>query len=1229
MKYLGNQNPAIRSWPIKILASAVLLSLSATMSQTAGSAERLPIGDLEIYKSAEPGSASIFMMLDVSGSMGKGSIKADYGKECDNGNQNSYHEVESETITAVVLDKNGNLQSEITFTPMGCEVGGTGKGKELDRLSRLQIALIMLLADEVYEGKQVNANKKVENKGSLPNNYAIGVGIFGYGNGTKGKVLAPLGKLIPDQRIKLIEEIKNLDSRSLTPTPHALAEAGAYMMGTTTYTEGYKNYSGFNDSVDNSKQNGKYISPLTKDQCSGNGIYLLTDGEPNGSSNDIAKGLMNKSLQDSSLSVDSCSALSGSNNTAWGCMAEYAQILRNPLNPSRLPIKTATAGFGKTFAGMNGTREIIIKDNEKKQVVNCESGNNVNSDARNLCRLGARYSDEQYISATDKAKAFGNGGFYYIAGDNEGSTTIGNSIADFATSLLQVINTAPSGTITIPEDPYQTANQLPYAYLPMLEPSIASASSIWGGNLKKYNLNQGTLYGKNSSMLYKNVAGELSDTTQDLWQTANFIKDGDTVNNEIKAGGVYAQLRSPKSGLASLRTLYVEDVTANNDPILRKLSVDAAGKPVGFNGLIDPIYNELNKRRLLSFLGFDDLIGLDGKATNNTSVANLVLAPPIQEIKVLGGVVHSTPTAISYSATLDDNGRITNTRDDYVLFGSMDGALHLVDSDEGKEEIAIVPKYMLQAQPEALVDGSIKAVVGQPYFGVDAPWLVTTNYKYDLGTKSNNTKKVTVDTENNKGMFAYGGLRMGGEAFYGIDISTKSIPKILFTITPATTNFSRMGQIWSKPTAAKIRMGKNADPIDVLVFGGGYDMKYEADNYVPTINAPAKGNAIYMINAKTGALLWSTSYNLTNNNKMIHSIVGGITVLDRDNDGLMDHLYAADLGGQIFRVDFQNARPAKFGFSEVTGFSEKRVIQILNSTPTVINDKKFAYRFYERPVVSFYRNEGGPSNGKIFAMVNVISGNRSAPLSTLRDGNTYANRVYGIIDSDVAKANIYDGTPTLTVQNLTETNLVNLSTELGLNPTADKKKTAKAGMIAGTKQGWYYPLTRFDGFNDVRYNKGVGDSVVINDLLYTTVYNPDKQYNDVASCTAKIAGGSERQLYCLPYGICMDDSSMSGTGGYVPAGQGIQELTLGAYNKNNTDLKVLIGTSTLTDRIDAAKRSVYGTDTNKNGSNIKDLVYTGSTKPTQSNGDGSAAEFLFNERYTLQPKAWYEQTEGK
>ena len=1223
MKHMNQRQSVIRSWRTTALSAAILISLTAISTPVNSATDNKEIGDLEIYQPAKPGAATIFMMLDISGSMGVvptyDSINKDYNVSCP---RRGYGELSSEEIKAYVRKSDGSTQL-IKYQPKGCTITSGWLWNQttktyLDRLSRLQIALINLLADEVVDN---NGNKvPAAEKGSLPNDYEIGLGVYSHNNDSKtGVVLVPTEALKPDQRIKLITKIGGLEALGGTPTAQALAEAGAYMMGTTTKNSPYSSYSGFDNSVvesKNPKDRTKYKSPLNSSECSGNGIYLLTDGVPGNSSDEVAKTVMNASLIGTSATstVNQCNSLGGTTSQAWGCMAEYAGLLRKhtvsgetPSAPRKsLPINTATVGFGSEFKGLNVLKDIYVNGTPEK-IIDCESGSVATNETniRNLCRLGERKDD----NAT--RQVFGGGGFYYT----EESKDIAASITDFAANLVQVINTAPSGTITIPNDPYRASNQLGYAYLPMLDPDIASTSSIWNGNLKKYKLNQGTLFGKNDQKLYKDISGELNSDAPDLWQNGN-----SSGSNKIDVGGVYARLKAPNSA-SSMRTVYVEDYTSKDDktPILRKLSV-VDGKAVGFDALVDVdkdadtgTYNQLNKRRILSFLGFDNLLNDRALAKDNVKVEELTLTAPTKEIKVLGGVVHSTPEAVSYSATLDNSGRIIDPRDDYVLFGSMDGALHMADAESGEETFAIIPRQIIINQAEALVSDSKKREVGEPYFGVDAPWLVVTDYKYDLDSTP---KKVTVDEKPGKGMFAYGGLRMGGEAFYGMKITKKTAPEMLFTITKdglSSTDkkvikkegFERLGQIWSKPTAAKIRINKDdANPTDVLIFGGGYDKAYENDGYVATSLLPAKGNAIYMINAKTGELIWSTS-GLIEEGKdvsMFHSITGEITVLDRDNDGLTDHIYAADLGGQVFRVDLQNARTDKFGFEEITKFSVKPPIRILDASPK-LSEAKYAYRFYERPVVSFYRREGGPDNGKLFALVNVISGNRSSPLSELRTDNKYANRVYGIIDSDVTRSDLY----TLTkrkVENLTEENLVNLATTLGPQPNKEKKNDTKELMITGSSQGWFYPLIRFDGKNNVKYNKSMGDSAVINSLLYTTVYNPLKQYGSTDKCSARIVGGSERQIYCLPYGICSEETSINGTGGFIPAGQGIQELALGAFNKDNTNLKVLIGTTTLAERIKADNR------VNFNGG-----------------GDGSGSEYIFNERYTFQPKAWYERSQ--
>ena len=1311
MKDISNRQSERRSWRTTALTTAVLMALSMTSVSVNSAANGKQIGDLEIYEAAEGGKITITMMLDTSGSMSAlvPAVKAD---ACDLPVGVSSNNIKTETSSTTPYDR------------VYCLVTINGQQeKYYDRLTRLKDALFTLMDSAQLDPKRVAIGiGQFSSQSESNNNYTSADGTSGKimvpaalvspaqrtaiknavaalkgDNGTPtANAYAEAGAYmmgtntsvsITNPREEYVKSgsryykctswsgtgcIDTNNSNISSSNGYIVADCQRYINSTClskskTQSSADWGFSGFEKSFRDVKSGANYVSPLTSSSsCDGRGIYFLTDGEPNSSPTPLP--LMKSALGSKGTAFNPATLGTLPNGSNYGNgmpeVGAFAKAIRDPaLNPlgKNNPILTAVVGFGSDFnvdRAEDATRpeaDRVIRtlsylnasgEEETGEFYNCNKIANI--DAKNACNWGAK----SHPKLTGVGK-FGEGGFYSAQSTDD----IVNSIVNFVADLNQTLPSAPSGTITVPNDPYQASNQLAYAYLPMLAPAVSSNDSIWKGNLKKYSLNQGTLFGKKDSKLYSNIAGDLSDSTQDLWQTSTTTSG----NSAVDVGGVYAQLRTPKSGRSSVRKVYVEDyeTLASKKPILRELSVDNAGKPIGFNLLVDTTtYTQQNQLRLLNFLGFDEAVSQSGQQIDlvltsaitspNLIVSNLTLVQPIKEIKVLGGVVHSKPTAISYSATLDENGRVTSDlskRDDYVLFGSMDGALHLADSDDGKETVAIIPRSMMINQTEALVSNSTKANVGQPYFGVDAPWLVTTDYKYDLPTGST-SGGVTVDDSTGNGMFAYGGLRMGGEAFYGIDITKSTAPKALFTITSEGLNgtvsndFARLGQIWNKPTVARIRLTRDADPIDVLIFGGGYDMQYESEDYVASSTTPAKGNAIYIINAQTGELIWSASKDSNagstvtsrTNENMLHSITGEITILDRDNDGLMDHFYAADLGGQVFRGDFQNARPEKFGFKAVNTATVKRVTRILDTTPSGTTDKKFSYRFYERPVVSFYRSEGGTNNGKIFALVNVISGNRSSPLSTLRSNNDNANRVYGIIDTDVGRRDLFTAADaSLGVANVKESSLVNLAATLGNTPTENIKKDTQT-LLMGTasiaaKNGWYYPLTRFDGYNNVRYNKGIGDSVVINNLLYTTVYNPDKQYGTVDSCAARIAGGSERQVYCLPYGICMDSASVTGTGGFTPAGQGIQELTLGAFNKDNTNLKVLIGTTTITDRILADNRNNYNAGGKvNNGTGIKvDSNIKGTSGVKVTGGDGSAVEYIFNERYTLQPRAWYER----
>ncbi len=1283
---------------VKPLCYAVALSMVA-FPVNAG---KNNLGDLEIYKAAESGGAVLTLMLDTSGSMDT----KDFGVE--------------------------------------------------SRLTILKKALIELLSKKDANGNYTLSSDNMIGLGQ----YSVDKDGNGSVDGKAGSILVPARKLDEVQRNKLIATLTGFRANGNTPAANAYAEAGAYMMGTTTTElkegkrirkvlgriEKYYNSSGGNwlysiqkctsgnsTTVDNyygtdfyvcnnnqfqtvavaysgsgnridkyfdiakdeipskvddffevndslgyyseivggdkevkdtaesgytvSVQEAKdpnndylnYNAPVSDSQCSGYGIYFLTDGEPNASSNSIASGLMNLSLEgnNSSLSLDGTCAgglVNNGSTTGWACMGEYAKKLRDVTNPSKRSILTATVGFGRSFAGIKTS-----VDGAGKTVYHCDDRDPTSSiipsqNAKNLCKLGS--------------EAYGGGGFYYTTD----ADSLAASVSSFTAKLTQIIETAPSGTITIPNDPLSATNLQPFAYLPMLEPKVAGSQFVWPGNLKKYNVSQGTLYGKSnfpfaeSARLFVDddddgFPDDLSKSTQDLWSTTDYKNDkGEIANNSIYAGGAYARLRAPTAGTnaSTTRNVYVESGTGSNAKLVNIQVTD--GSVIGFDQLDDE-YGVAEKLYLLSFLGYN--VPTDAAATIaalspaeqlikfNTIVSN----PPTQEIKVLGGVVHSKPKQVSYGATFTDDGEISNDesdRDDYIMFGSMDGALHLVSAEKGEETFAFIPKVIIKGQLKALKADS-EGAVGRTVFGVDAPWTSSSVLEYDFSGTSKKVKATSVK--------AYGGLRMGGKGIYGLDLTTAKTPKFLFSKNASDTGFDRLGRVWSEPTVAKIRVKKGLkyESKEVVIVAGGYDMCYENPNFkLKSVGddtscetkKQAEGNAIYILDADDGSIVSSISGSNTGTNhtkvdSMKHSVVAGVTALDRDDDGNVDHLYYADLGGSVYRVDL-NAGATNANVV-------KRVVRVLDASSGQI----LPYRFYERPIVSFYTSP----YQEIFASVTVASGDRSTPLSMLR-GTENPNYLFNLFDYDIAQSRIFSYTNTeLITEDKTVADLVSLpfkqnSTLSNLTNRRDVLEAIAKGEYDDTQKryiydnaGWRYPLTYFDGYSGVEGVKSVGEPLVYGNRLYTTAFSPEMVYDQADNCSARVVGGSERQFYCMPYGVCEDTDSFDGTAGYTRAGKGIQELTLGAFDKNNRNVKMLIGPQSLADQVKVTNRNDNSigsgglNQTTEAGLQVTNntIVNDGTTgsggksdNVVATNGKATTDGPLGFEKYKFIPKRWYE-----
>lgn len=1347
----------MKKFSIKQLSHAIIATMTvmsaATLQSHANTVEKR-IGDLEIYEAPTGGGSSVMLMLDNSGSMGPTSVGVDYpGKGCPDARY-----LRSDSNSVVVKKDDGSAGERVSYTRNYCT-----STAYYDRMARLKDAIMPLLADPAT------------GFGADYMQYKIGLGNFFMRSSVDGGgvISYPVSELTYEHRLAMAKIIAGLTASTNTPTAHAYAEAGAYMLGTTTsgstemadfytlvtygnnsasgspannaamirctapqpkenqldttcpsngimsarfsqqlladlganyrYSNGRTTFyykketlpkgaigSGFNMAHSNAINGNTYVSPIGSSQCDGQGIYFLTDGEPNNASgNGVATNattsIMNAALGANRLSlngglcsingsprdiISAGSGYAGASNTIghpqWECIGEFAKQLASKENKVGKPILTASVGFGKVFESANANKKTmqvtdpITGERSTRDVHDCSLI--TQRDARNLCYLGER------------GHGYGQGGFYYA----ESSTDVARSIVEFVTGVTGSISAAPSGTVAVPTDPLSIASLQPYAYLPMLQANIAEAPATWPGNLKKYHTLNGTLYGRDgTTRLYQTAGGSTfpyatNPRALDIWHQGN-VADG-----AITTGGSYARLPAPTAANKNtVRTVYVED-----DGDMKRVGVEN-GQLLGFDALSES-YSALDKAYILHYLGFGNVSLLASDYQGTPAQQNAKLQSEFSKAPagkpVMGGIHHSVPALVAYQGQFDSTGNVSSTqgRQDYVLYGSMSGALLMADASTGEEEFSFIPRRMFEDDKQRrALSPSGTGTSGEPAFGVDAPWVINAKYNYDFSASPTRITTNAIDASNNATaqeqghIYAYGGLRMGGEGLYGLNLTNRLAPSMLFSIDSETAGFERMGQIWAKPVVAKIKTGTGSrnESIEreVLIFGGGYDMCYEntlfklndADNKDTTCanKSETKGNAVYMVDSETGQLVgrWTKGENIGSAGvtttsglaHMNHSVVGGITALDRNNNGYIDHLYFADLGGQVFRIDLIELSGSNQEV-ELTNKITRGVVRVFNANEGGLGENHIPYRFYEAPIASFYTD---PNDSQRFAVVNVASGDRSSPLSRRR-GLSDANRVYGIIDRDIASTratNSLIGESGLMSINLNNSNLQKMDTKLiaGASDTEayreslirtmrDRKPNEAREVTVGgyttrlpvyEHMGWYYDMIRYDGYIDVENLKAVGPGMVAGGVYYNSVYSPDFQFGSGGSCDARTIGATERQMYCMPWGVCPTNTaekpSPNGTLGYATAGMGIQELATVAYTSERdttTNLRTFLSAQTVQERAGMAN-----TSPSQGGGSDGRFVDTAGTSVNAGPGSNVTGQpQIDRERYNLRVNRWYD-----
>ena len=384
-----------------------------------------------------------------------------------------------------------------------------------------------------------------------------------------------------------------------------------------------------------------------------------------------------------------------------------------------------------------------------------------------------------------------------------------------------------------------------------------------------------------------------------------------------------------------------------------------------------------------------------------------------------GDPLHSAPLLINYGGNENNN---------MIFVSTNGGMLHAINADDGSESYAFMPEeFVQQAEKYTSETYPLTNDNRRQTYGLDGSWVAW--------RKPNATDPVTGKPEH---VYIYGGMRRGGRTYYALDVSSKTSPKVKWKIEGGVTNgFSDLGQSWSIPTLTQIMVGDKKVP--VLVFGGGYSANDNDNRQGKARNSgDSMGNAIYIVNAETGKLIWSTS-----GGEMKWSVPGSISVVDKNLDGLADFLYFGDLGGQIFRVDIDQSGGKKMAVHRLAqlggaGASGNR-------------------RFYDAPAVVYVVEDG---KKKLYVVAG--SGYRSHPLDESVDDALFV---------------VKDETAMTTAQAA--------PAEVGLEDLTN----ASAETPATTDKGWFYPM---------QVN---GEKILASPTVYTTV-DDDKNTISVLAATS-------------------------------------------------------------------------------------------------------------------------------
>lgn len=517
-----------------------------------------------------------------------------------------------------------------------------------------------------------------------------------------------------------------------------------------------------------------------------------------------------------------------------------------------------------------------------------------------------------------------SGGKFFLADDPE----------SLATSLLNIFNEITEQSLTfaapaVAVNAFNRTQNLNDLYMTVFK---TTTQAHWPGNLKKYRLKNREITDVSDMAAVDPTTGFFDDDAKSFWTVGG--PDG----ADVELGGAANKLPDPLT-----RNLYTYN---------------------GSNTNLTGASNALSTANARAYTDAD--FGLTG-ARSEPSISEIIrwargedlkdedLDPDTTVRNAMGDPLHSQPAAVDYGSG--------GTSDVVVYTATNDGYLHAFDADTGVELWSFIPKELLSDLHRLFVDPAAK----YKHYGIDGDIVSVVSDKNDNG-----------QIDGTDFVYIIFGMRRGGNNYYALDVTDKNTPKLLWNVT-----YPEFGQSWSAPVVARVNTtaaGLNADKA-VVIIGAGYDTVHDSPS--PAVNDDGEGAGIFMLDLETGNQLWRAGRDAAADlqlSAMTRAFPTRIKVIDYNGDKIADRMYAADVGGQIWRFDIFSGEPPS---TLVTG----GVIGQFGL------DGSSLRRIYNSPDAAIFTDI---NQGRRYISLSIGTGYRAHPLN-----NDAVDRFYSLRDPDV------------------------------------------------------------------------------------------------------------------------------------------------------------------------------------------------------------------------------------